>query len=338
MNSTAVDVVVGLVLIYGMLSSICSVLNEYIQRIFDARARQLERALQTLLADRDGALFTAVKNHVLVRATSQTSTAMPSYLPASTFAQALFDALVARVNAEHPLTFKRLRDGIQQIPERSDARTALLSLASAAEGDLAAFRARVEQWFDDAMDRLSGTYKRHVTLWLLALGFVVAAATNADTHRLVQRIAHESALRSAVAARAGDLVVAAQRPASAASPPASPVAPDAGAAAMREPATGLDLQTDVEQLQQLDVMFWDTTRMTTAADAARYPLAMRRPEQTASWLGWLARKLVGLVLTALAISIGAPFWFDLLGRAVNLRSTGPRPTKTTARSAATSGP
>src|SRR5215813_9881051 len=105
LNSTVVDVAVGLFLVYAMLSSVCSVLNEYIQRIFETRATQLERALQMLLDDRNGTLFTAVKNHALIRVIAHSPKKMPSYLPSSTFSRALFDALV-RVDGEHPLTFK----------------------------------------------------------------------------------------------------------------------------------------------------------------------------------------------------------------------------------------
>ena len=42
-------------------------------------------------------------------------------------------------------------------------------------------------------------------------------------------------------------------------------------------------------------------------------------------LRWLAFKLLGWLMTALAVSIGAPFWFDLFGRLVNLRATGAKP-------------
>jgi len=324
LNSTVVDVAVGLLLVYGMLSSVCSVLNEYIQRLAQARARQLERALQVLLADKQGTLFAAVKNHALIRAVAHSPEVGPSYLPASTFAQALFDALVVRGDGAQPLTFTRLRDGIQQLPDGTDVKAALLSLAGSAENDVAALRQRVEKWFDDAMDRLSGRYKRHVTLWILALGFVVAAGTNADTIVLIQRLEHEDALRAAVTAHAGDMRPPAAQPASA----ASPAGADAGPT-VREPDGAAVLQTDVAQLQQLNVLFWDTARMTTAADEARHPLAMRCPEWSTSWLRWLLLKLAGLAMTALAVSLGAPFWFDLLGRVVNLRATGARPPKST---------
>jgi hypothetical protein len=33
----------------------------------------------------------------------------------------------------------------------------------------------------------------------------------------------------------------------------------------------------------------------------------------------------GLLITAAAISLGAPFWFDILSKAVNIRAAGPNP-------------
>ncbi|MGH7358378.1 MAG: hypothetical protein ACREJR_06150, partial [Candidatus Rokuibacteriota bacterium] len=46
------------------------------------------------------------------------------------------------------------------------------------------------------------------------------------------------------------------------------------------------------------------------------------------WEDWLG-KAIGVLLTAAAVSLGAPFWFDLLGKVARLRSTGaPPPTRT----------
>ena len=35
---------------------------------------------------------------------------------------------------------------------------------------------------------------------------------------------------------------------------------------------------------------------------------------------------MGWALSAIAISMGAPFWFDILGKVINVRNTGPKPT------------
>jgi hypothetical protein len=38
-------------------------------------------------------------------------------------------------------------------------------------------------------------------------------------------------------------------------------------------------------------------------------------------------KVFGLLLTVLALSLGAPFWFDMLNKIINIRSSGPPPVK-----------
>jgi hypothetical protein len=46
----------------------------------------------------------------------------------------------------------------------------------------------------------------------------------------------------------------------------------------------------------------------------------------ASLPSWLA-KILGILFTTIAVSLGAPFWFDVLNKFVNLRSAGDRPDK-----------
>jgi hypothetical protein len=54
---------------------------------------------------------------------------------------------------------------------------------------------------------------------------------------------------------------------------------------------------------------------------------------------WSLAKLIGLVLTVAALSLGAPFWFDLLSKVARLRATGvPPPTADSTRSAPTDSP
>jgi hypothetical protein len=40
---------------------------------------------------------------------------------------------------------------------------------------------------------------------------------------------------------------------------------------------------------------------------------------------WWLFKILGILLTGLAVSLGAPFWFDTLGKLVSLRGAGPKP-------------
>ncbi len=64
-------------------------------------------------------------------------------------------------------------------------------------------------------------------------------------------------------------------------------------------------------------------------DELRLPLgweAWLEPENYSSYDAntWLL-KVMGLLLTIVAVSLGAPFWFDVLNRLVNLRMSGAKP-------------
>ena len=51
------------------------------------------------------------------------------------------------------------------------------------------------------------------------------------------------------------------------------------------------------------------------------------------WSVWLMA-ICGWLLTALAASLGAPFWFDLLGKAINMRMAGGTPQRSVQRNPA----
>lgn len=303
LNGTVLDVAVGLIFVFLILSACCSLLNERIQSALQTRAKMLEDALRKLLGNESQSPFHGVKAHALISAISHSRSGMPSYLPSATFAQALLDTL-APADGQSPMTSERLREAIAQLPEHS--RKALLALTNTVENDIAAVRVKLERWFDDAMDRLSGAYKRHIQIWIFVLGFIVAAGTNADSIMLVQRLEHESALRAQVTTQVAKVDPSGQQP-----------TPD-------------QQFEQLEQLQRLELLFWDTRGFVTADQAASYPRAARQLEWSPSWFGWLALKIIGFLMTALAVSIGAPFWFDLLGRIVNLRAAGAKPPRSAA--------
>ncbi|RPH79952.1 MAG: hypothetical protein EHM80_06530 [Nitrospiraceae bacterium] len=49
------------------------------------------------------------------------------------------------------------------------------------------------------------------------------------------------------------------------------------------------------------------------------------PKALPSDVGGWALKIIGLLLTAIAVSLGAPFWFDVLNKLINIRSAGKQP-------------
>ncbi|HET9624755.1 MAG TPA: hypothetical protein VFP84_25485 [Kofleriaceae bacterium] len=324
------DVAVGLIFVFLMLSVACSLVNERIQSLLDKRAKLLAAAIRDML----GAEAGGVTEHPLIQSLSRTAGGLPSYIPSATFAVALLESLVHKDGgAPAALDFAALKAAVGKLDSHSRTRAILQSVINSAQGDVNKARAYLEHWFDSAMERLSGVYKRHINRWLLGLGFVLALATNADSIRLVQRLEHESTLRAAVIAQAtGDLggpnapviVIPAVTPPPAPSGDGTTPAATPAIAKVR-PQSLIALK---DQVNQLDLLFWDIDNLADSTTVDQYPRAFLKYEAFASWMRWLLFKLAGCFMTALAVSLGAPFWFDLLGRLVNLRATGDKPAKT----------
>ena len=305
LGSTTLDVVLGLLFVYFALSLVCSKVNEYVASKLEWRAEGLEKGVRKLLTGSDttdgaGAASPLARlvdlTHPLLDALKPPSSwrnhqRRASYLPADVFAVALLDALAPdgpEAAAEGaPSRPARIAAGIASLPDDLPAKQALLAFEKEAAGDLAVLRGRVEGWFDAAMDRVSGWYKRRVQLWLVLYAVVLAVALNVDSLSITRALYSNGPVRQAVVAAAG-----------------------------RGQASELDSVADgVAKVRNLELPITWAGRGAPASDP-------RRPPRD---LGGWTLKLLGLALTVVALSLGAPFWFDLLNKVARLRATGDAP-------------
>ena len=147
---------------------------------------------------------------------SPTGTTLPSSMPSGDLARALMDVVVpasaaipagatgttagagapAAVNARQPL-----RNASATIPNPQVAK-ALTTLLDAASDDMVQAREHIVAWYDSAMERVSGWYKRYVQVVLCVFGVVVAGLLNADTVAIVRALSTDTALRNALVTEA----------------------------------------------------------------------------------------------------------------------------------------
>ncbi len=276
-----VDVAIGLTFCYLSLGLMASSFKELVSGALNWRGKRLRDALRVLLdhapsAARAGqTLFSAVFHHGLI--CPDPNDRAPSYIAPRNFSAALIAAL-ARGDGSRPL-LDQIAAGVAELPP-GRVRESLQALLTQAQGDLDRFNAGVERWFDDAMDRLSGAYKRFCGYFLLAFGVVISVGFNIDSIEIAGYLWKNPQVAAVVAEQAQ--------------------AAAAAASAASDVAAGS--QQALELLQATTVPFGWGPGVSVGA---------------LKLLGWFA--------TALAVSLGAPFWFDLLGRLLNLRATGPRP-------------
>ena len=250
---------------------------------------------------------------------------------------------------ETDFAMRQFRLGLKIIgstnPKLKETLNALLRDAQVTlqEGEENVMKARVqfEKWFNDAMERLSGSYKRKAQLTSFLVGFFLALILNVDSINLATSLWREPTLRQAIIAQATDYTKSNQL----ATPSSTP-----NGTTPNPLMTIPDLQ---KQLQALNFPFgWTSSSMVynPAIPCDMYspssfdskgnqthilgvhtsktciPIVNALPFNLDNLTGWLA-KLLGLIISGAAAAQGAPFWFDILKKFVNVRGTGTNPSE-----------
>lgn len=296
------DVAIGLILIYLTLALTCTAVNELIAGAFDRRSKNLFSGIQNLLGDPtvkvpagDGAtqdLLASFYSHPLIKALEENGK-KPSYIPSRTFALTLLD-LVSPADPKGSRTITDLRARIEKLDPNSPLRKTLLVIIDDAGDDLKKIQANIEIWFNNSMDRVAAWYKTRTQTIVIIIAIVVVGATNADTIRIGKALSNDQGLRDALVAQAQEYAKTTPAPG-----PPDPSKPPTDKVE--------EIKKNVTALQTLGV-----------------PLGYKgdKPEPNFPW--WLS-KILGLLLTVGAASLGAPFWFDMLNKFINVRSAGKSP-------------
>ncbi len=338
-------VVLGVVFILLLLSLLASTIMEFVSSIFALRGNNLLKALQNMLVGykKDGGvadkeIFKQFKDNPFYKQLSfrygsdATKSKPPSYISAKSFQSILFDILLGNEMVEDEELEKALLEKIDAL-ENEDLKKVLRQLWRDAGGDIEGFKKKVEGWYDSVMERATGWYKRSTQYILVGVGFTIAVVLNADTLAIYERLENNPEVAEKIALIAenvaqkdtitvNNLVEAGQE--------INGV--DTSAASITIDTLALD-EKDTEKDRIAKVQYNTKAKELTAVvdqiNNYRSPLGM----------GWknvnfgkmepidIATKLLGWLVTALAISLGAPFWFDILKKIVNLRSSGTKPEK-----------
>ena len=318
------DVAIGIIFVYLLMSLICSAFNEIIEAWFKKRATYLEWGIRGLLNDPSGkGLVTALYNHPLIYGLFEGiynpdnlrdrkgKTNLPSYIPARNFALALMDTVLHPPggpdisDASTTISIESLRSAINTV-ENEKVKQALRTFVDGANNDINKVQESIEAWYNSLTDRVSGWYKRYTQVYILIFGLLVVIILNADTIAIVRSLALDPVLRNSV-------ITAAQQYLK--DNPAPPSAAASGTPSASSPKTACErdanspecrLERNLSEVKKLGLPIgwnWEDPRT--------------RPR--GFWL-WII-KAFGWLLTAFAISLGAPFWFDLLNKFMVIRST-----------------
>jgi hypothetical protein len=336
------DLVVGIIFVYFLLSIISSSAVEMILTGLKARSTILEEWLFEIfdktITQPDGtklSLGQAIMDHCSVTALSgkRKSTA---YIDAKNFTSALIEKIT--FDPSNPKSIARDIDELIAVLDKTtllstefqrvlliyanEAKDSYLSATKKTASELDIFRSKLEAWFDSSMERITGTLKkRYSRPATLVVAIIVTIFLNADSISLAKYLYSNPEARTKIAMQ----------------------------------AYGVGQDTNfIKQVQELKVAAADTSSATgLTAEEIKNKMVQKIGDMDKAKLGlndvmpltWkhgelnddngnfsgllLFSKITGLLATILAIMLGAPFWFDVLNKVSNLRSTGAKPVLTT---------
>jgi len=288
-GSQVLEVALGLLFIYLLFSLVCSALQELVSTVMGWRAEHLERGLRQLLHGEmpGGApVIEELLSHPRIEELTSSSKLrksrpLPSYISARTFSLTLLDTIAPPGSGEPGQDLVgRARTEVAKLQD-SQFKRKLAGIIDAAGDDIGRVRLEIEHWYDDAMNRVSGWYKRKSHVWLLVFGVLVVSAWNVDTLQVVDKLWNDPTARAAVLSQA-------------------------------------DQAQNTDELEKVAASYEDIKALQLPVgwtgggeDSPRaFPDSIN------------VMKILGLLLTALAVSFGAPFWFDALSKLGRLRATG----------------
>ncbi|HEY6187003.1 MAG TPA: hypothetical protein VIW80_04930 [Pyrinomonadaceae bacterium] len=345
-GSSILEVAIGMIFVYLLLSLICSAANEIIEAALKNRATDLERGIRELFNQEGGGhlvadfykhplihgLFTGPYGRELhkkiVALDYLKPTNLPAYIPAGNFTAALIDLVLnppLKKEIEREDAPAKLAAKAAPLPPSTDSASrpasppaaaaaitmadiqmaidllgdtevgrALRALSEQAGNSVEKMRAEIEAWFNSAMDRVSGWYKRRTKWIILGIGFILTVFLNVNSITIANSLYNHPTLRSLVVAQAEDFK--------------NNNSSRAAASNQNATTAQADFMRNKAQIESLGLPIG-------------WPNGFRFVSPADDWWNYFLSPLIGWLLTAAAISMGAPFWFDLLNKVMVIRST-----------------
>lgn len=339
--SVFLDVALSLTFFYFVCSMFVSGIVEFIHTIFEKRAAFLQKALEKLsstINNKGESLWTKLKeNPFITNLEDEVDKKWKlwgrkmSYLDSSTFVSAIINML-GNVKLDENTTVQNEFAKIKLQIEAFDAGSfqQILKTLAQESDSLKDFETKLANWFDQYMEHVAGWFKRYARLTVMMTSVVVTIALNLNTVVITKQLASDKELRDSFVNKAVNAV-------------------EKNTVNAKSDSQFNDFLE--EKYSNLYSKMKDTSKSLTSLDSLTYREAVVKYyekniqslglnigynfHQKNCWdnIGEMFNQnnttplltVIGWLLTVAALSFGAPFWFDLLVKLVNVRNVMKKP-------------
>ncbi|MBI3162039.1 MAG: hypothetical protein HYZ23_06000 [Chloroflexi bacterium] len=278
----ALEVAVGLIVIYYLLGSVVSLVTQWINEALETRGKALRQYLVRIVGDQKiGDLVNLPQMQALrpIRYKgfmsvfgSVTEPKMVEKIPVATLVDSFFD--LSGLTAKKEMELLELAELIDKLPD-SEGKKAFIGWINQGVTNIADLRTRTTAYFTGMLDQAASTFRARARSFVILLSMGVTLLFGTDSIQLAKTLWTNAELRAIAAAQANAVVA--------------------------QGGTTADLSELIEDLGELSIKigWWQTQQFPEGSDAGQ-------------WALFIFFKLLGLAITVAAVSQGSSFWYDLL--------------------------
>ena len=330
------EVATGIIFAWLILSVATMEIQTWITHRLDMRSKFLEESILDMFKN-EKSLVDQFYDHPAIKELSKLDKngklKKPENIPSTVFAEVAVEVLLnaGKKGEEVPagtMSFDAMQSGLNEAKSMNPELSRLIDRICPTVGipsgggpgvsysiedvnqKVAEYRKNAEKWFDNIMGSASTWYRQNALTWAFGIGLVLAIIFNIDTINITEQLWREPTVRQALVAQAQnfELVNGTDN--------ISQVPGYFDSLSMPVGWTSIPA-ADASVCRQFITFTAEGSVAYRAGNECR--VMVNIPPINNLW-GWVI-KLLGLVISAFAARQGAPFWFDLLRKLVNLRSS-----------------
>jgi hypothetical protein len=275
------EVVVGLVVVYYILGAVVSTVTQIVTESLETRGAALEQYLLKIAGDKTVDLTNLPQIKALrpIRYANWwnvlgagTEEKKVEKIPADTLVSAFFD--VTGLTAQQNMNVEGITSTISKLPD-SEGKQALLGWIQQGVTNINDLRTRTNDYVTGTLNQASLTFKARARSFVIIFSLGITLLFGVDSIQLAKDLWADAGLRAIAASQA------------------SAITSQAG------PST--DITALLNQLGTLSfrVGWWQAQTLPA-------------PKNPFDWVNFIFLKFLGLLITAVAVSQGSSFWYDLL--------------------------
>jgi hypothetical protein len=327
LTNVIINIAITLIFLYLVVGLMVTGINEMIFAFSRLRSKCLESAVNKLFFDTEWEKISVkMKNSPFINILRKKKDLFPGNVPPDNFVSALLTTIG---NGKESL--EAVKKAVESQTERGQLYGLLYSILSREGITLEALRAEVGRIYDSAMDRLTGWFRTYAKGISFSIALVISVALNIDTIDITtglwknkeqaeklaafvlaasQNIGKDEQGHIILKDSTGTLARIDRAFVDVSQKPADTLETDAGEPEIVVKESAQQVRQSYEILVDLGIpMGWNRKNIPNVPE--------NRWDEAVLWLV----KILGLLLTAFATSLGAPFWYDLLKRVTPLKKT-----------------